>query len=330
MDRSNRHDARTPRLTGTRLAALTLLISATLLAPAASAATPPAAPAQQQATHTWADVEKLVSEELQRVVDKQRRIAGQSTTIRASARINATKKTVIIHLDGGYVPKVNGAEFEDLQSQLMTTAMEVAGPAISLNHVDFRFDGRPITFYFPEDASPPRQMAGGGRDADPDTAAKSYMAHAGVSLEEARERLKVQSELDPHIERLRTQYAERLAFLIIEHRPDQHLRIGLKGSTSVPQQQINVAGTSVRVVFESGQLYTQQEFRAVMKKATPRILALFPDTTGISGRPERRAIEIHIQGHDTEAYAPAAKEIEAMTGLKVQFRPGMPRPRDLI
>lgn len=171
---------------------------------------------------------------------------------------------------------------------------------------------------------------GGGGDADPDTEAKAYMSHADVSLEEARERLQVQSELPPHIEKLRAQYADRLAFLSIEHRPDQHLLIGLKGYPAEPEQQINVSGTAVRVVFESGLPYTEQEFDQVMSDSHATIITLFPDLTGISGRPELGAIEIFVEGFDTDAYEPAVKEVEAMTHLKVKLIPGRSRTRNLI
>jgi len=162
-----------------------------------------------------------------------------------------------------------------------------------------------------------------------DVATRAYMLDAGVSFEEARSRLRVQAELDPHIVRLRTQYAERIAFLSIEAHPDQHLRIGLKGAAVEPDQVITVDGTPVRVQFESGQPYTGQEFSQVLAKAAPVIYTLIPDVTGISGQPERRAIEIHIQGFDTDVYEPAVKELEAMTRLKIEFRPGMSRSRNL-
>lgn len=163
-----------------------------------------------------------------------------------------------------------------------------------------------------------------------DTALRAYIADTGVSLEEARNRLRVQAEIGPHIERLRAQHAERLAFISIEAHPDQHLRIGLKGAAVEPDQVITIAGTSVRVVFQSGQPYTQQEFSQVLAKTARVISGLIPDVTGISGQPERRAIEIHIEGFDTEVYEPAVKEIEAMSGLKVEFRTGTSRSRNLM
>lgn len=136
---------------------LVAALTASVLLPMAATAAPTAKQevSIQQGRHDWAQVEALVSEELQRVVDKQERIEGQSKYVRARAIIDLKNTAVTIHLDGGYVPKSNGAEFEDLQSELMTTALEVARPAISLTSVDFRFDGRPTVFYFPEDAPPP-------------------------------------------------------------------------------------------------------------------------------------------------------------------------------
>jgi hypothetical protein len=142
-----------------KLKALASVVAAITLSPfSVSAATqaPHKAESAQQANASWAQVDGLVTEELQRIVDKQKRIEGQSREVKVRAKLDPERKAITVFLDSGYVPKYNGGEFEDLQSELMTTAIEVARPAISIESVDFRFDGRPIYFYFPEDAPPPR------------------------------------------------------------------------------------------------------------------------------------------------------------------------------
>ncbi len=150
-------------------------------------------------------------------------------------------------------------------------------------------------------------------------AAKSYMRDTGVSLEIAKRRVQIESELPPFIDDLKKRYRDRLTFVSVESLPDQHLVVGLKGSAMEPAQRIKVSGSAIRVEFEEGYPYTAQEFQVLLKKAIPRVVELMPDATSVDGRPELGLIEVRVRGTDEKEYQRAVMEIQKLTGLKVKL-----------
>ena len=169
----------------------------------------------------------------------------------------------------------------------------------------------------------------GGTNAEADAAAKSYMANSGVSLEVARRRLQIESELPPYIDALRSRYRDRVAFISVESSPDQHILVGLKGAAMESRQQITVSGSRVGVEFEPGYLYNEREFKAVLSRSIPRITELIPRATGIIGRPELGMIQVRISGGNVDEYKAAVEEIQRATKLKVELIPGASVPRNL-
>lgn len=163
-----------------------------------------------------------------------------------------------------------------------------------------------------------------------DVAATSYMKANGVSLEQATERLLIESELSPHIEGIRERYGDRMAFISIESLPYQHLVVGLKGAAMEPTQHINVRGTDVRVEFEEGYPYTAHEFSEITSRASTRVLEFFPDATGLAGRPELGLIEVMVSGTDERRYLPAKEAFEAVAGIEIKLLLGRSAPRNLI
>lgn len=140
-------------------------VASTIIAAAAAqfaGAAPPGvstrAPEAIESKTKWSDVEALVTNELQQIVDRQRRIEGQAKLVKVQAKLDQTQQLLTINLSRGYVPKYNGGEFEDLQSELTNAALDLVLPAMTVKTIDFRFDGKPITSFFPEDAPPPRQV----------------------------------------------------------------------------------------------------------------------------------------------------------------------------
>jgi hypothetical protein len=97
----------------------------------------------------WAELEMLLTQELQRAVDRQPRISGQSKLVNVRAKIDPATKMVTLHMSRGYVPSVNGSEFEDLQSQLNNIGLEIVRPELDSAGVDYRFEGRTIFDYLP-------------------------------------------------------------------------------------------------------------------------------------------------------------------------------------
>lgn len=156
-------------------------------------------------------------------------------------------------------------------------------------------------------------------ESETNVAARSYMRDTGVSLETAKQRLQIESELPPFIAKLRERYRDRVAFISVESQPDQHLVVGLKGMKMQPSQRINVGASMIRVEFEEGYPYTEAEFEGVMKAAIAKVTALIPDATSVDGFPELNLIKVGVQGTDKESYLPAIKEVEEVTGLKVEL-----------
>lgn len=106
----------------------------------------------------WSQVEAMLTAELQGVVDRQRRIDGQERLVTIRARVDPVRQKLTLLLSRGYVPRINGGEFEDLQHQLTVTGIETLRPAIDIVEVELLFDGRTLFDYFPEDAPPPRRV----------------------------------------------------------------------------------------------------------------------------------------------------------------------------
>lgn len=135
------------------------ILTAAVVSQVSTAAPPSAAtPATTQSKAKWAEIDSLVTAELQQIVDKQSRIDGQSKLVSVVAKVDPAKRQLTISLSRGYVPKVNGSEFEDLQSQLTTAALEIIDPALEIAIIEYRYDGRPISAYFPEDAPSPSPL----------------------------------------------------------------------------------------------------------------------------------------------------------------------------
>lgn len=127
------------------LALLTLLAS-----PSVSAL-----PVDVQAEQKRIELESVVSRELQRVLNKQPRLAGQSKSIHVQVTIDLEQQKLTIVLARGFVPTINGGELEDLQSLLTVTALHLTdSAAVEVGLVELLCDGRPLSAYFPEETQP--------------------------------------------------------------------------------------------------------------------------------------------------------------------------------
>lgn len=114
-----------------------------------------ALPVDVQAEQTRIELESAVSRELQRVLDKQPRLAGQSKVIHVQAAIDLEQQKLTIVLDRGFVPTISGGELEDLQSLLTVTALHLTdSAAVEVGLVELLCDGQPLSAYFPEEPPP--------------------------------------------------------------------------------------------------------------------------------------------------------------------------------
>jgi hypothetical protein len=95
----------------------------------------------------------MLTAELQRVVNTQRRIEGQGPDVTVRAKFETLTDggvELVIDLSESYVPKFFGSEMEDLQHELHTTAAELLRDIVPIRGVEFRYGGQHVHHYFPE------------------------------------------------------------------------------------------------------------------------------------------------------------------------------------
>jgi len=139
-----------------------------------------------------AELEAMLTGEIQRVVNSQKRIEGQGRDVAASvsfeARSGEQELGLVIDLSETYVPLVFGAEMEDLQHQLSTTARQLLREIVSVRGVRFRYGGKDVYHYFPEQlqeelrAAEARAARAARKDAAAPTAAATVVVAAGHGI----------------------------------------------------------------------------------------------------------------------------------------------------
>jgi hypothetical protein len=113
-------------------------------------------------------LEPVLTAELQRVVNAQKRIEGQGKDVTVKARFETLTGggvDLVIDLSESYVPGVFGSEMEDLQRELHTTAAELLRDIVSFRGVTFRYGGKHVHHYFPEQRLQEMRAAEGRKNA---------------------------------------------------------------------------------------------------------------------------------------------------------------------
>lgn len=136
-----------------------------------------------------AELEALLTEEIQRVVDSQERVAGQAKHIKAEARLESREKgvVIVINLSRGFLPRgarYFGAEMEDKTSELANMATELLRGIVPLVGVTFRYDGKKMEEYLPDERSTTPSTTLGVMAASPRevvSAGHGYYYHFGFN-----------------------------------------------------------------------------------------------------------------------------------------------------
>lgn len=115
------------------------------------------------------EMEQLLAAETSTIVKRQEQLDGQGILRTPTVRFTDDGTKLIVELGSGYVPKINGGEFEDHLMEIANTLifrMEAIAP---IKGVDFVFDGYDIFHYFPEDwrPAPPRRVPRVGANGQP-------------------------------------------------------------------------------------------------------------------------------------------------------------------
>jgi len=108
-----------------------------------------------------AEADRLLTEDLNRLLKKMPRIEGQQADVSGTARLDLSSCLVRVNLSRGFVPRYNGGEFEDQMNELQIQMTFVAGKLGCEGTAIFLFGGLDINHYFPEDAVLPNPAPAG-------------------------------------------------------------------------------------------------------------------------------------------------------------------------
>lgn len=127
---------------------------------------------------------------------------------------------------------------------------------------------------------------------------------------------RMESATGPIVERIRTQYAERLAGLYYE-REQKRIVVRLTGTEPVTPEAHTVAGDTLQVVFEPGAAHSFAELDRIMADSTAEIAAALPTMHGryVDERTGAIVIAVAPGGADGKA-----KEAELTQSLGVPVR----------
>lgn len=152
--------------------------------------------------------------------------------------------------------------------------------------------------------------------------AGEYAKAQGVSLEEAMRRLRAQQESVAATDRIQQRFKDRLAGLVIEHRPEYRIVVLLTGDEPVADEVIAAGGMQVPVVFRTGARATRDEIVEAMKRRQAAIRAAFPNLSGMG--PDQRTGELVVMVRESAAarYGTDAMraKLEEITGVPVRLR----------
>lgn len=160
------------------------------------------------------------------------------------------------------------------------------------------------------------------------TLVKSYITrNPEVSVDDAITRLAIQTEIMQSMEDLRQEFSDRLTEISLQHTPDQHILVELKGAGAVADRVVRTESGTTRVVFETGHKYTKQEFYAILDKHMDILYSAIPGATGSLGRPGEDRLVIYIEGNEQEAeeLQTTVKKLERVLGFAITLRPNMPK-----
>lgn len=153
------------------------------------------------------------------------------------------------------------------------------------------------------------------------TDATSYAVAHGVGQDEALRRLRLQLASVGVADRLRVQYADRLAGLFVEHTPDWRLVVLLTGE--VPTQHLLRGSGDLRVPVEirGGGAATRRAVLAAMDAHRQQLAAMVPGIRGMGADPRSGTLLLFQRA--SAAARPTAEveaELTAVAGVPVRLR----------
>jgi hypothetical protein len=148
-----------------------------------------------------------------------------------------------------------------------------------------------------EDQAPRRQTAEEAIATD----AQWYARSEGVSQAEAARRLRMQRDTGPIIERLRNAHKNRLAGIVIDHKPAYRIRVRLTGNLPVQAQNEAAGGDHLPVMFETGAPATLDALVASLRANQAAVAKLYPNLAGIGTDESTSEIVLFVNAPGADA-----------------------------
>jgi len=153
--------------------------------------------------------------------------------------------------------------------------------------------------------------------------ARSIMTRApGITLDEARQRARIEGELPPHLQALQAEFARRLLEVRLMQATDLYVRVSLQGDAPVAPRTLVVPSGRVRVEFSTGHPFTEEAFAQRLRAISREAAASIPGYVGLSGDAHAHAASVRIRGDEAEArrYRGALSALQEKYGLALRFQ----------
>nr|WP_276588942.1 hypothetical protein [Sphingomonas sp. GC_Shp_6] len=151
--------------------------------------------------------------------------------------------------------------------------------------------------------------------------AGEYARHYGVPPDEAARRLMAQRETVGITDALVAAYGDRLAGIVVEHRPAFRIVVLLTGSDPVADRSVTAGGITVPIVFHTGATATRGEIVSAIMLWQADIRAMLPHPPGMGADPRTGAMVVMVNesdAGDAAAQDALAARIATMTGVPVR------------
>ncbi|MEG3087790.1 hypothetical protein [Sphingomonas sp. PB4P5] len=148
-----------------------------------------------------------------------------------------------------------------------------------------------------------------------------YARQFGVPVDEAVRRLVAQQQSVAATDKLAEKYRDRLAGIVIEHRPDYRIVVHLTGDTPVRPTRIKTEAMTVPVTFATGARGTREQGIWALTWHQAAIRAALPSAPGIGFDPRTGELVVIVPSAQARGGAAALKaKLEGIAGVPVQIR----------
>ena len=151
--------------------------------------------------------------------------------------------------------------------------------------------------------------------------AAEYARRFGVPLDEAMRRMRAQAATVPVTDALRTEFADRLAGIAIDHSPAYRITVLLTGTDAVAERSVTAGGMVVPILFRTGAAAPLGVMIDKVRTAQADIRATLPHPPGIGVDQRTGEIIVMVATADLDRDRDGAlsRRFAAMTGVPVRI-----------